>query len=396
MAQSLSYELARRHYQIQRSLELEPGTRAYERIAHFLNDLPSEALVQLLEHSPETHRQLVPLCLLAKRLQDLSPERLTSPVLKKSLDELFQEFSHPLIQQLERLLHDEKLSRYPFVRSLLLQELRFHLRYAPRGPVGDFDRDRFRQYLSGYVYLLRSGLGNPLLVEAWNEAGWLRRWQLDSTPVRQPLPVQSSLRGQIAKYKLSEPAKMLYTELDQAIAQPEVFLNQLGPAVTSYLTDCPVQLNDRFESRIRDLVQVVMRHATKKGYRIETLSQHLLLEIHQAYEKISPHAAGLLVYTVIQELILATQNLKYRLSDSLHGAARGLAELQELEPLGSDERLHWGRHALLDGVMEIYESFTLADNALKAFMDHYQQARGELRHLHYGELSTRLNALFSV
>lgn len=392
---ALSYELARRHYQIQRSLELEPGTRAFEQIAHFLRDLPSEALVQLLEHSPETHRQLVPLCLLAKRLGDLSPERLNSAVLKPALEELFREFSHPLIQQLERLLHDEKLSRYPFVRSLLLQELSFHRRYAPRGPVGNIDRDLFRQYLSGYVYLLRSGLGNPLLVEAWNEADWLRRWQLDSTPVRQILPIQNSLRGQIAKYKLPEQAKVLYTELDQALAQPDVFLAQLEPAVMTYLADCPVRINDRFESRVRDLVQVVMRHATKKGFRIETLSQQLLIDVYQACSPMSAHAGGLLVYTVIQELILATQNLKYRLSDSLNGVARGLAELQEIDAQGAQERLHWTRHALLDGVMEIYESFTLADNALKAFTDHYTQACGERRHQHYENLSGRLAALFA-
>ena len=389
---ALSYELARRHYQIQRSLELDPGTRVYESVAVWLRDLPSEALVQLLEHNPQIYRQLVPLCLLTQRMGGLSPQRLASEPLQSALAELYSDFSRPLIQELERLMHDEKLSRYAFVRSLLLQELRFHQQQAPRGPAGDFDRDRFRQYLGGYVYLMRAGLGNPYLPEAWNETGWLRRWQLENTPARKLLPVQLSLRNQIAKFKLSERAKALYAELDLAPPQPEAFMAQVEVITQNYLLDVPVQLNDQFEQRIRDLVQVVMRQAMKKSYRVEPLSQRLFEAVHRVSAPPHPHASGLVVYTLIQELILATQNLKYRLNDSLNGVARGLASLAQ--SAGEAERWHWSQHALLDGVMEIYESFTLADNALKAFVDHYGSARGEQRHLYYETLSPHLAGLF--
>lgn len=390
---SLSYELARRHYQIQRILELEPGTRAYERIAPWLQDLPLEALVELFEHAPQAYLQLIPLCLLCRRFEDFNPAKLASTKLKAALDELFSELSQPLIQELERLIHDEKLSRYPFVRSLLLQEIRFHQSYSTRSSgIEQIDRDRFRQYLGGYVYLLRSGMGNPYLTEAWNETGWLRRWQLDSTPARQLLPVQTSLRGQIAKYKLSEPAKLLYAELDQIQAQPDLFISQLEAALENYLKDYPVRLNDQLENRIRDLVQVVMRHAMKKGYRVESLSQKLLKGVIELKLTANPYDSGFITYIVMQELILATQNLKYRLNDCLNGIAKALAETVELP--GSELRWFWAQHALLDGVMEIYESFTLADNSLKAFVDHYQQAVSEHKHQSYDTLATHLRGLF--
>lgn len=392
IAMTLSYELARRHYQIQRHLELDPGTRAYEHLTLWLQDLPAEALVQLLEHNTQIYQQLVPLCLLARRFYGLSQQRLTSPVLKTALEELYTQFSLPLIQELERLIHDEKLSRYPFVRSLFLQEMRFHQQFAPRLSAGNFDKDRFRQYLGGYVYLLRGGLGDPFLPEAWNETGWLRRWQLESTPARQLLPVQASLRNQIAKFKFSEKGKGLYTFLEQSPAQPELFLSEMESATQEFLVGIPVQLNDKFEGALRELVQAVMRVVMKKGYRVETISQKLLEAVHQASAPAHPYASGLVVYTLIQELILATQNLKYRLNDSLNGIARGLASLAETP--GAEQRWHWSQHALLDGVMEIYESFTLADNALKAFVDHYQTARGEARHLAYEALAPRLAGMF--
>lgn len=391
---ALSYELARRHYQIQRHLELDPGTRVYERLTTWLKDLPAEGLVQLHAHDTPTYRQLVPLCLLARRFEGLSPQRLAVQPLAQALDELYTGFSLPLIQELERLIHDEKLSRYPFLRSLLLQEIRFHQQHAPRQTAGPFDRDTFRQYLSGYVYLLRGGLGSPFLPDAWNETGWLRRWQLESTSARQLLPVQTSLRNQIAKFKFSEAGKGFYTLLEAAPSQPEAFVTVMETAVTELLANLPIQLNDVYETRLREVVQGVMRLAMKKGYRIETLSQQLLAAVYQASSPVSEAASGLLVYTLMQELILATQNLKYRLNDSLNGVARGLAGLSE-EP-GAGERWHWAQHALLDGVMELYESFTLADNALKAFVDHYHAACHEQRHQAYDALAPRLLSLFGT
>lgn len=390
----LSYELARRHYQIRRILELEPGSRAFERIASCLRDLPAEAMVLLLEHDPKAYKDLIPLCLLCQHFRGLSPERLNTEILSSALNELFSEFSLHLIQELERLIHDDKLSRYPFAKTLLLQEIRFHQSYATQSPVIPLDRDRFRQYLSGYVYLVRAGFGNPYLIEIWNETAWFRRWQIDSTPARQLLPVQNSLRGQIVKYKLSEPARRLYADLDQGMAQPDVFLAQLAPVIQNYLKECPAQLNSPFEGRVRDVIQVVMRHAMKKGYRVESLSQEVLKSIHFASQAPHGEASGFVVYTTLQELILATQNLKYRLNDALNGVTRALAELSSTPY--AEQRWYWGQQALLDGVMEIYESFNLADTSLKAFVDHYQQACTELRYANYQQLSGDLQTLFSA
>ena len=87
------------------------------------------------------------------------------------------------------------------------------------------------------------------------------------------------------------------------------------------------------------------------------------------------------LYTLIQELVLGTQNLKYRLNDVLNGIAQS-----NITPESAV------LHSIMDGVMEIYESFSLADNALKSFVDQQAKHHEVNAHGHYAQLSQRLQA----
>lgn len=388
---ALSYELARRHYQIERLLELEPGTRGFGQAAEWVHPLPTALLQALFAHSPTTYALLIPLCLLARRLHGL-PEQLDAS-LSQALNQAFSAFSAPLVQEQERLIHDEKLAHYLYARTVLLEELRDHQHWSrQQSALGD--RDLFRQYLSGYVQLLHSGLGHPHLLRIWNDTGWLQRWQLDSTPVYQAMPVQSTPRYQIGRYQFHEPAQRLYAQLDQGVINAETFLQALPEAISMYLNGTILDLNTGLEQRLRDITQVVMRHGVKKMFRMDVLSKHLLLASWETLSPSTPAAGQLLIYTLIQELLLGTQNLKYRLNDALHGSSEALALLSTYPH--AEERWHWAQHAVLDGVMEIYESFNLADSALKAFHDHYQQALGQLRHQRYQASAERLAGLFQA
>ena len=76
----------------------------------------------------------------------------------------------------------------------------------------------------------------------------------------------------------------------------------------------------------------------------------------------------------MQELILGTQNLKYRLNDVLNGIAQ--SQMPQCRAIC---------HSILDSVMEIYESFSLADNALKSFLDQQAKSQALQEHTRYTE-----------
>lgn len=384
---SLPYELARRHYEMQRILELEPGTQAYYRLVPFLSDLSSPSFLELFQHAAPQVQSVFGVYLLASRFAQLPLDKAPE-ALKAQIQALFESLSNPLIQEQELLLQDTKLQRYLYARHLLLEELAFHQQYRTPRPAGQIDRDQFRDRLSAYVQILRAGVGNPHLLALWDQSGWLQRWQLARTS-RQSLPVSSSPRQQIAKYKLHEPAKRLYTEMEQGIANPENFVVQMQAALGTYLSELPTDLNGPLEPALRDIVQVAMRHSMKKGFRITVITQTLLQAV---FDQLAPQGATqkLVLYTLTQELILGTQNLKYRLND----VSSGLAAFLAANPIQL-ETLKWVQHALLDSVMEIYESFSLSENALKAFMDQYRQYLEQASHRKYQVLSESLLPLLT-
>lgn len=383
MNQNLPYELARRHYQIQRILELEPGTQGYAEITGILNNLPVSALLKLFEAAPQIYEELIPLRLLAEHFQGFEPDQASS-TLKQALENMYAAFSAPLQQELELLIQENKLARYLYARCLLLEEIYFQNNLVKKH-MGVFDRDLFRQYLAGYCQIIRGGIGNPHLLSLWNDCNWLSRWQLGGDQERRPLPVQLSPRQSIAKYKLSEQGRRLYAEMEQGVTHQESFLQQLPNTVENHLTNCSLRLNDQLEPRLREIIQVTMRHGFKKGFRIQHLSQqivqHIFIQLHPQHNS----EQKLIVYTCIQELLLGTQNIKYRLNDALAGIAQALAELKL-----SDEVMSWAQHAIMDSVMEIYESFSLADNALKSFIEQSLHINEQIAHDTYQKLEAHL------
>lgn len=388
----LSYELAQRHYQIQRLLELEPSTQAYTAIAHILAPLPSHALIELYQHAPKSYRILIPMCLLLSHFEYVKLQELPEK-LQQDFQVLYQDFSGPMIEEQERLLKDSKLYRYLYARSILMSEIDFHQNWHPKGSF-KMDRDSFRQYLSAYISLVRGGLGNPYLEQLWHESGWLQRWQLTSDESRNPLPVAASPKVIIAKYKLPERAKILYKDLDQGVPAQERFLEDLPEALQNYFQGCDFHLNAELEVRIREAVQVVLRHCVKKFFRPEKCIATLMTQIYHSCPPQSESECGLLIYTLTQEVLLSTQNLKYRINDAINGLIQAMIALYDA-PF-RDSRWRWSRTAVLDCMMEIFESFSLAENTLRSFAHGYHQQVEQAVHERYQEVSQNLDALFSA
>lgn len=387
---ALNFELARTHYQIQRWLELMPGSQAYTPIAEHLGSLPPAVLLELFSAYPETYKELIPLSLMAGRFQAGPPDGYPA-VLQQHLTALYQDFSQPLIQEQEHLLKEQKLFRYPFARQLILDELIFH-RHWVKSTASRIDRDRFRFCLSVYVCLLQS-FGNPYLLQLWQETGWLQRWQIAQSSGR-PLPVQSSPKNSISKYKLSESSKMHYKELEQTIPEPGSFFDKLGEHLSEAFTGDTLQLNDTLEPQLREWVQISLRHVMKKSFRVPQACQFLLTHIYRATEPATAHQSGLVLYSLSQELLLGTQNLSYRLNDVIQGLAQGLAELNQ-DSAWPQQNLYWVQQAILDLMMEIYESFSLCESTFKSFSSQYSLAEQNQLHSSYQGLSDTLAPLFA-
>lgn len=387
---ALNYELAHTHYQIQRWLELMPGSQAYAPIADLLAQLPPGALIALFLAQPKTYQDLIPLSLMAGRFQAGPPESLP-PVLQAPLKALFQDFSQPLIQEQEHLLKEQKLFRYPFARHLVLEEIVFH-QHCIQGAVQRLDRDRFRFCLSAYVCFLQS-FGNPYLLQIWQETGWLQRWQITQSSGH-PLPVQQGPKNSITKYKLSEQSKPHYKALEQLIPEQSSFFENLGQHLQTAFSDCSLRLNEALESRLREWIQISLRHVMKKSFRVPQASHFLLTRIYRATAPADAHQSGFVLYSLTQELLLGTQNLSYRLNDVIQGLAQGLAELNQHSPWPA-QNLHWVEQAVLDLMMEIYESFSLCESTFKSFHNQYALARQGQAHSHYQKLSEQLSPLFA-
>lgn len=377
----LAYELARRHYLIQRHLEAAPGTQAYSAVTELLSSLSYPHLYDLWNHDSETYQWIIPLLLLAQnqsqKILHTAPESL-----QNALTPLRENFLGTLLQEQERLIVDAQLYRYPYGRYLLLQHMHQWENWGASKSTGLPDRDLFRQYLGAYVQILQGLNPHHQLLEVWNQTAWLQRWQINDT-ARQDLPTQSSLRKQIEKYKLPERGKRLYAELDPGIQHQEEFVKNLRQQLPHYLEDWlkTPRFHQDLEQRVRELVQVSLRHAMKKGFRVSSISTALSTQLVKNSQPLSNDIQDWVYYTLIQELILGTQNLKYRLNDVLGGLAES--------PLPSRQALY---HSILDGVMEIYESFSLAENALKSFVDQQEKFQGQQAHHTYTSLSARFQS----
>ncbi len=376
----LAYELARRHYLIQRHLEAAPGTQAYSAVTELLAPLSYQHIYALWKHDSETYRWIIPLLLLVQNQpQTVVPTAPES--LQTALTEIRENFLGTLLQEQERLIVDTQVYRYPYGRYLLLQQMHQWESWGATKSAGIPDRDLFRQYLGAYVQVLQGVNPNHLLLEIWNQTAWLQRWQINDG-ARQDLPTHSSLRKQIEKYKLPERGKRLYSELDPGIQHQEDFIKNLEQHIPSYLEDWlkAPRFQQDLEQRVREMVQVALRHTMKKGFRVNSVATALSTQLVAITQDLTGDIQDWVYYTLIQELILGTQNLKYRLNDVLSGVAAS--------SLPSRSALC---HSILDGVMEIYESFSLAENALKSFVDQQEKHQAQEAHGAYAALSDRFS-----
>ncbi len=379
----LAYELARRHYRIERYLEQKPGTQAFPQIAKELQGLSLSHLYDLWNTHADTYALIIPLFLFAQELSPTDVQAQAPDSLKAKFQELNKVFLSTLLQEQERLIQDAQLFRYLYARYLLLEKMVYWESWGAKKGTGIPDRDTFRQYLGAYVQLLQGCKPGSHLLEVWNQTAWLQRWQINDTS-RQDLPTQQSLRKQIEKYRLPERGKRLHAALDPGVGHQEDFIHLITTQAPLYLTPFldPLSFNHDAEQHLREIVQVTMRHTMKKGFRLGGVTSALVNILVHTIASESKDAREWILYTLIQELILGTQNLKYRLNDVLNGVAQS-----HIPP----EKVIW--HSIMDGVMEIYESFSLADNALKSFVDQQTKHREVSEHEQYAHLNQRLQTL---
>ena len=265
----LAYELARRHYRIERYLEQKPGTQAFPQIATELQGLSLSHLYDLWNTHSKTYTLIMPLFLLAQEQNPADIQAQAPESLNTNLKTLNQVFLSTLLQEQERLIQDAQLFRYLYARYLLLEKMTYWESWGARTGTGIPDRDTFRQYLGAYVQLLQGARPGAHLLEIWNQTAWLQRWQINDTS-RQDLPTQQSLRKQIEKYRLPERGKRLHAALDPGIGHQDDFINLMHTEIPLYLDaflNSP-GFNHEVEQHLREIVQVTMRHTLKKGFRL--------------------------------------------------------------------------------------------------------------------------------
>ena len=138
-----------------------------------------------------------------------------------------------------------------------------------------------------------------------------------------------------------------------------------------------------------------MQLAVRKHPAVEKITAQLISVVCHYLPPDSPALRVLVIFTLVQEQVLGTQNLKYRLNDSTRGMAVAMARLMGQHPEWRTD-LAWVMAALLDGVLEIYESFNLADNALRSFLEAFAQEKEQLMHLNWGKQAAQAQALLAA
>lgn len=395
------YNLSSITYKIQRLFELRSGLSLFSEVGQLLDKLQAPQLQSLLL-SPEIPelRQMLCQYLLSRHFGPFQLSALPAPLFELT-SPFMREFVPPLIAELEDLLRQGKLSFYLLARNILLREIHFLeevlLHYQIKIAPQDARRPFLFAHAGIYLALLRTPVGpyigvNPLLWQLLNDYGWIQRWQTDSQPVQQPVQQRLSPKQEIAGYKLTETGKLLYAALEPVDMLSEAFQEALHHHVGQRLKQAAPMLNSELEKDLRELSQVVMQLAVRKHPAVEKITAQLISVVCHYLPPDSAALRSLVVFTLVQEQVLGTQNLKYRLNDSTRGMAVAMARLMDSHP-GFRADLAWVMAALLDGVLEIYESFNLADNALRSFLEAFGQEKEQLMHQRWEKQAPQATAL---
>lgn len=382
------YHLSAVSYQLERLFELKSGSAICAEACQLLDTLQSRQLQTLLQNPPlQDLRALCTLYLLVRHFHPLKLEAL-DPALLSLLTPFMEAFVPILKAELEELLRQSRVHYYFFVRHLLLREIQFLETvmqvFALQTPTQNVSRNFFLSQNSVYLALLRFSKGPrsdvcPLLWQILNDYGWVQRWQNESQQLQQLPPPRSAPKQEMARYKLSETGKLLMASLEPHDMLAPSFEQALHHHLSQHLKNAVPALNTELEEQLREITQVVMQLAVRKHPAVEKITG-LLLDAALSYLPAdSPSTRALVLFTLVQEQVLGTQNLKYRLNDSTRGIALSMARLLKAHPDWHDA-LGWVVSALLDGILEIYESFNLADNALRSFIEAFNQEQEQLLH----------------
>lgn len=398
------YHLSSVTYKIQRLFELRSGLSLYSEVGQLLDKLQAPQLQAILlsPDIPEL-RQMLCQYLLSRHFGPFQLNTLPAPLFDLTAPFL-REFVPALIAELEDLLRQGKLSFYLLARNILLREIHFLEEVMSHFQIRTTPQDARRPFLFAhagiYLALLRTPSGpyvgvNQLLWQLLNDYGWIQRWQTDSQPLQQPLQQRLSPKQEIAGYKLTETGKLLYAALEPVDMLSEAFQEALHHHVGQRLKQAAPMLNSELEKDLRELTQVVMQLAVRKHPAVEKITAQLISVVCHYLPPDSPALRVLVIFTLVQEQVLGTQNLKYRLNDSTRGMAVAMARLMGEHPEWRAD-LAWVMAALLDGVLEIYESFNLADNALRSFLESFAQEKEQLMHLNWGNQAAKAQALLAA
>lgn len=386
-------------YQIERDTEVLSGTSVWSKVAQSIHQLTLTEIQQLVEsdHIPQfsditqlyflvTHFRHIPLSVF---------QATFSESFLHGQKELLSRFVPVLMLELENFIKTSRLTYHLFSRTWLMNELHqleLMLKIWDIPPSKEHvDKDFFFQKIPAYVALMETSLGSPMTVELWKTFGLLKNWHLDTQDPRQPLP-QKSVKKIISNYKLKEFGDALLQEL-ASLEDKHAYREVLERHTQEILKDEPIAMVSRYEKKLRELVQGTLKWGVYQFPSVEPLVREILNLATRHAHLNTKEKHILTLYTISQEVILGTQNIKYRLNDSAKGIANHLADLEQSHPERFDTLAQWSLSAILDSIIEIYESFNLADNTLKSFKAAFNQTQEEIKHQSWVKASPTLSQL---
>lgn len=391
-----------------RAGELQAGYEVYVECAEIYHSLDFK---QMLDIASQVHPKppvvTLFLYLIATHFNDnawteFEEELQQSPSLK-GFHQYILPMTTNLIQSIQKFIKQKKLPNDLFSRYLMLEELKYlsDLRkfWATRIEGSSHRKDQIELQMTNYVHLLYAGYGNPFLIEIFGQYGWLQQWQVGFKEKRYQFRSFSkhSLKGQISKYIPKELGKQLIEAFDEHEPLSVEFKTILNNHLKESLLPLRPTLHGKYCKHLREIIQATMNITVSKLTVVDKVA-HVLVESCMTYSQTKTiYQQEFCLYMIVQELILGAQNLKYRLNDCTRGIATALAYLLEKAPKQIQKKLFAvALHAILDSIMELYESFSLADNTLRSFGDTYQQSNQEIAHNHWLKTESCLSPLLEI
>lgn len=366
--------------------ELKSGSDLCLGLADLYQQLSLSQIVALWHAFPHLPATPTALYLLATHFHQASWAEINQAIvpIQDKLIHATMPFAIQLAHELSQGLKLPVFSYDMFSRNLLMREQEYLQQFYQA--VGTEFRDtvvkeNFLERLPHYLALVRHGYGNPYLVQIWEQFGFIRQWKITlAADQGQPRPVPKiAPKESMGRYKPGPLAVQVRSALTPTPPPSEAFDHTLTQLLAEHLRPLSLQIHGPYVGALREIIQAVMGLAAPLP-SVDKVSELLLVQGLQASSVKRPTEMEFVIYHLVLELMLGTQNLKYRLNDCTRGLATGLVVLAEIYPDLKEAFIAWILEGILDGIMELYESFSLADNTLRSFLDAYQQARNHTWH----------------